>query len=152
MSRFFREIILKCIVNWFHEIFLFWDHNAEMRTTQWCGNNGYLLSHFFDKNFVKAMQNLQSSWFHEKNWWEIIPRFSTLYNVGKWKKFRQINSLVISLVKALLSRNFCQNCVRVNFRIFHTLYCGNYGILLPKFCIKSTFYKNCKLVWRKKIA
>ena len=31
------------------------------------------------------------------------------------KKFRQINYLVISLVKPLLSRNFCQKCVRVNF-------------------------------------
>ena len=28
--------------------------------------------------------------------------------------FRQSNSLVISLVKTLLSRNFCQKCVRLN--------------------------------------
>ena len=35
--------------------------------------------------------------------------------------FRQINSLVICLVNAMLSRNFCQNSVRVNSRNFHTV-------------------------------
>ena len=35
--------------------------------------------------------------------------------------FRQISSLVTSLVKTLISRNFCQKCVRVNFRNFHTV-------------------------------
>ena len=35
------------------------------------------------------------------------------------EKFRQINSLVIYLVKPLLSRNFCQKYVRENFRNFH---------------------------------
>ena len=41
--------------------------------------------------------------------------------------FRQINYLVISLVKPLLSRNFCQKCVRVNFRNYPTVphCCGN---------------------------
>ena len=34
-------------------------------------------------------------------------------------KFREINP---SLVKTLLSRDFCQNCVRVNFCIFHTVF------------------------------
>ena len=34
--------------------------------------------------------------------------------------FRQINSLLIYLVNALFSRNFCQKSVRVNFRTFHT--------------------------------
>ena len=37
------------------------------------------------------------------------------------KIFRQINSLVISLVKSLFSRNFCQKSVRENFRNFHTV-------------------------------
>ena len=32
------------------------------------------------------------------------------------KKNRQINYLVIPLVKPLLSRIFCQNSIRVNFR------------------------------------
>ena len=37
------------------------------------------------------------------------------------KKFRQINYLVISVVKTLLSRNFCQKIVKVNYRNFHTV-------------------------------
>ena len=37
------------------------------------------------------------------------------------KKFRQINSLVLSLVKTLLSRNFCQISVTVNFHNFHNV-------------------------------
>ena len=37
------------------------------------------------------------------------------------KIFRQITILVISLVKVLLSRNFCQKRVRENSRNFHTV-------------------------------
>ena len=45
--------------------------------------------------------------------------------------FRQITYLVISLVKLLFSRNFCQNCAGVNSRNFHSVHCtGNYGNLL----------------------
>ena len=35
--------------------------------------------------------------------------------------FRQSNSLVISFINTLISRNFCQISVRVNFRNFHTV-------------------------------
>ena len=42
------------------------------------------------------------------------------------KKFRQINYLLLYLVicslKMLVSRKFCQNRVRVNFRNFHTVH------------------------------
>ena len=37
------------------------------------------------------------------------------------KLFRQINSLVISLVKMLLSRNFCQRSVRERISVISTL-------------------------------
>ena len=37
------------------------------------------------------------------------------------EKLRQINSSVLSLVKTLLSRNFCQRSLTVNFRNFHTV-------------------------------
>ena len=53
--------------------------------------------------------------------------FSTTHSVEKreilshQKIFRQINSLVTYLVKPLLSRNFCQKCVRENSRNFHTV-------------------------------
>ena len=51
------------------------------------------------------------------------------------KIFRQINYLVISLVKTLLSRNFCQKRVRVNFHNFHT-------VLQP--------HRKCAIEWRQK--
>ena len=35
---------------------------------------------------------------------------------------REISSFVTSLVKTLLSRNFCQRNARVNFRNFHTVH------------------------------
>ena len=38
------------------------------------------------------------------------------------KIFRQISYLVISLVKLLISRNFCQKSVKVNSRNFHTVH------------------------------
>ena len=41
--------------------------------------------------------------------------------LSHWKKCRQINYLVISLVKPLLSRNFCKKSVRENFCNFHTV-------------------------------
>ena len=49
------------------------------------------------------------------------------HTVEEWKIyshhnfFRQINSLLIYLVNALFSRNFCVKSVRVNFRNFHTV-------------------------------
>ena len=47
--------------------------------------------------------------------------FSNLLIVITKKIFRQINYLVIFLVKTLLSRNFCQKCVRLNRSNFHTV-------------------------------
>ena len=50
------------------------------------------------------------------------------HSVEKWKItptekiFRQNTYLVISLVKLLLSRNFCQNWAGVNSRNFHTVW------------------------------
>ena len=60
-----------------------------------------------------------------------VCNFHTVYYATLWKNdkftlteifFRQINYLVILLVKPLLSRNFCQKRVRVNFRNFHTVH------------------------------
>ena len=44
--------------------------------------------------------------------WEILSH---------WNFFRQINYSVISLVKPLLSRNFCEKSVRENFYNFHNV-------------------------------
>ena len=125
------------------------------RRTQ-CGNYANSLSHFFYKNFFKAtpvllkklLKKLLKSWFDEIFLqWERILRFSTLcdatHSVEKreilsrltWKIFRQINPLVTYLVKRpLLSRNFCQKCVRENSRNFHSV--------ASKMCHNVIFYDS----------
>ena len=61
-----------------------------------------------------------------------------MYCMEKWeiyshqKEFRQINSLVISLVKPLISRIFCQKCVRLNCSIFHSVVWKNDKFSLTK--------------------
>ena len=57
-------------------------------------------------------KTLRAVWKNEKN-----------YLITK-EIFRQINSLVTCLVKPLLSRNFCQKCVRENSRNFYSVQCG----------------------------
>ena len=77
----------------------------------------------FSVKITFLIKKLLKSWFHRK----VLSVFSTLtrHSVKKLKiyshrkKFRQIN-LVFSLVP-LLSRNFCQKSVRVNFP-----QCGNF--------------------------
>ena len=45
---------------------------------------------------------------------DTVSQCGKMKKIGLTKrKFRQINSLVISLVKTLISRNFCQKSVRV---------------------------------------
>ena len=98
---------------------------------------GILCHAFFAKNFVKVtvlLNKLLKSWFDEIFfWWERISRFSTLWEsliihgIFCHSEFLshpkiQINSLVTYLVKPLLSRNFCQKCLRENFRNFHTVH------------------------------
>ena len=56
------------------------------------------------------------------------------------KKFRQINYLVTLLVKPLLSRNFCQKWVRVNFCNFHTV---DVQIFLAKLLLSRIFCQKC---------
>ena len=54
------------------------------------------------------------------------------------KIFRQINALVTYLLKPLLSRNFCQKCVRENDRNFHTVILRN-NFNAPK---SSSIWRN----------
>ena len=70
--------------------------------------------------------------------------------------FRQINSLVIYLVNALFSRNFCQNTVRMNFRNFHTVHSVEKCYKTPSRSKKSRQINTLSislvktLIWRKK--
>ena len=97
--------------------------------------------------YVKLIENytyVQICWIAIRDWrgnsylFFIVHNSSNILEVTKylrivctlWKNekftltkifFRQINSLVIYLVNALVSRNFCQKSVRVNFRNFHSV-------------------------------
>ena len=54
--------------------------------------------------------------------------------------FREIISLLTSLVKTFLSRNFCQHSVRVSFRNFNTAHCGVHNCItgFRKISVKIT--------------
>ena len=78
--------------------------------------------------------------YKDVNWKEVCILIHTVC-ITMWKNekctltenfFRQINHLVISLVKPLLSRNFCKKCVRVIFTVVCCMH-GNYGNLLTHF-------------------
>ena len=72
-------------------------------------------------------------------------RQSTLWKYKKFtlteKIFRQITYLVISLVKLLLSRNFCQKCMRGNFRNFHTVPL-RYAIMRNQILFLKTIFRQ----------
>ena len=70
------------------------------------------------------------------------------------KKIREISCLVISLVKPLLTRIFCQISVRVNFRNFHNAmpwfrsinnYCHSTNKSSNQFTHLSTQSKNSRI-------
>ena len=81
-------------------------------------SNQLLLIHFvitlLSRNFCHSMPRTRS-FFRQFN-------LHTLWKLREFslteKKFREINFLVTYLVKPLLSRNFCQKCVRKNSRNF----------------------------------
>ena len=65
--------------------------------------------------------------------WKFLKRIFYIYSLSTvWKtrnsliekKFRQINYLVISLVKPLLSRNFCENSLREKTAAISSPQCG----------------------------
>ena len=94
----------------FHEIILKWYKNF-VNSTLWCS----------------TVQYCGTVWKNEK------------YSLNE-KIFRQIISLVTSLVKPLLSRNFCQKGVRENFRNFHSV-CGKVkNLLSPKKISSNQLY------------
>ena len=57
-----------------------------------------------------------------KYWQNVVRVNCIVWKILSHQKiFRQINSLVIHLVKPLLSQNFCHKYVRENSRNFHTV-------------------------------
>ena len=95
---------------------LFQIGNFELLTV---GNTVYC-HHFFAKilwNQLFAKELYSKLIWRKKFAWQWISRFSTLCTLWCCK----MNSLVISLVKAMVSRNFCQKSVRANFCNYHTV-------------------------------
>ena len=70
-----------------------------------CGNYGNSLLYFFDKNFVRATFLLTEELI-SRNILSVVEKQEIL---SHYFFFREINYLVTS-VKKLLSRNFCQKC------------------------------------------
>ena len=103
--------------------------------------------HFYYKNFVKAMFLKLKWWFHEIFFSRKGDDSTvTQCNVEKMKNwlspkiFRQINYLVISLMKPVLSRNFCKTSIIANFRNFHTV------TLLCHIVQKNSLYQLFKMI------
>ena len=75
---------------------------------------------------------------------------NSLSQCGKMKKKKKLlpiknfvkSTLVFSLVKTLLSRNFCQIRVTANFRNFHTARTVTLTHFLQKFCESKVFTKE----------
>ena len=77
-----------------------------------------------------------------------IPFHTTLWKNEEFSLqffFRQINSLVTYLVKPLLSRNFCQKCVRENSRNFHTVHTW-FHVIICQIAQKHLQFSKC-LLW-----
>ena len=96
-----------------------------------CKNCRNLLSHFFDKTFLKEtilLQKLLKSWFDEIFLREWISHFSTLWKLLFWQKFCESNVFDKDITKELIWRNIfatmCRAC-RVNFAII-TDYCVSF--------------------------
>ena len=70
------------------------------------------------------------------------------------KLFCQINSLVTYLVKPLLSRNFCQKCIILRFKVSYTK-CENLRIFLPFKILREINLSNFAIwicVWSRLIS
>ena len=122
--------------NWFYEFFQkYTQHSVEKQEILSHQKNILsiqLFTDFFDKNvpFTKFLLKCVRVNLHNTVWKN--ERFTVTH-----KKFRQINPLVFSVVKTLLSRNFCKKCVRLNCINFHTVTLCN---VIPKIrCLMQKF-------------
>ena len=88
----------------------------------WKNNEFTLTLKIFRQTDLVLLMNLISRNLCEKS---RIQYIGTVWKDEKFslteKKFRQNNSLVTSLVKPLISRNFCEKIVTENFCNFHAV-------------------------------
>ena len=94
-----------------------------MISTKW-GKTCAEIEKFRETNIFNLSSIIQNvNCFHEI-FFSIQSEFQCFPYYCIEKKNRQINyNLVISFVKPLFSRNFCQKSVRVNISDVHTVYC-----------------------------
>ena len=121
-------------------------HNVQI-TESYC-HTGFFSQKFRQMKFL--LKKFTINWFDGKS--VAFFSFFHTHSVEKWKIyshrnfFRQINSLVIYLVNALLSRNFCQKSVRVNFRNFHTVECCTLWKFRKSFKIISQIFREISVI------
>ena len=113
-SRNFCKILLMRVKFLNFAYFIF--GNEEKFTTK---RIMFFVKSILSKN-IKQTTNFTIFFFTKSsNYWNTVWHIVEKKKNGKFtltqKIFRQINYLVILLVKPLLSRNFCQKCMRVNF-------------------------------------
>ena len=136
-STFLAFLLIKLLKNWFHGKKFRWERISRFSTLHSVERNyGTLVSHFLAKSkiFIKEVTKELIS---RNIFWvrEILCFFHSVcvahWTAWKNAKFsltemfsREISSLVTLLVKTLISRNFCDKSVRVNFRIFHSVHCA----------------------------
>ena len=101
----YNTLISRNIFNWNESEILLLLHNSATHSVEY--TKFLYISRFFERKFRETN-------FFSKHSVEKLRIYS------HWKFFRQTNYLVISLVKPVFSRNFCQKSVREKFRNFHS--------------------------------
>ena len=119
MSNCLVVVVQYCetLHSWFHEIFVKKSKSYTLEIMEfYCHNFSQI---FRQIDFLQ--KNLTENWFDEKKIFYVTVNFSFLLSPKK-NFVKSTTYLVLLLVKPLLSRNFCQSRVRVNFCNFHTVY------------------------------
>ena len=130
-------------VTWFHE-----------KVWNGCKIHLILLTLWKNVKFT-VTRNISSNQLHAFNSKNVVfTKFFLHWKNEKFglteKIFRQIKSIVICLVKTLLSRNFCQKSVRPKFYNFHTVWHTlwslrkSYITVFWKISVKTTYFSNLK--------
>ena len=159
-KQLFKKTLLFFFIckNWFHGNL--WQKNSWI-STYYTLHTLWKLQKFtltlFDKNFVKATVLLKS-WFHELSLFG--EREFPVFTLTVWKIFFCLNKKIFrksnSLVKTLLSRNFCQKCEGPKSQQFpHCCDAVRHLLSLEKYCLKLSFGNfsnktvNFTEFWRK---
>ena len=125
-----------CVCTHSVEKWKIWSHQKIFRQIKSLANTYVTFT-----KFLPEMRETKSQQFPHSTLWKLQK--CTLTE----KRFRQFNYLVTSLVKLLLSQNFCQKRVSLNFRKFHSAVwqCRNYGNYSYSLLAKNSWNTMWKL-------